>query len=424
VKARTQVDPATHIEPAAWMRDGETRAVFDALAAPARFVGGCVRDLLLGRPVTDIDIATTLPPDAVIARLDRAGIKAVPTGFEHGTVTAVTAHRHFEITTLRIDVRTDGRRAEVAFTDDWAADAARRDFTVNALYCDADGAVYDPVDGLADLRARRIRFVGDPRQRIAEDVLRLLRFFRFQAQFGEEPLDRAGLAACRAAAPQLPSLAGERIWNELRKLLGAPDPATTLVVMSGNGILGPILPDAKAIDRLAALVTVEGIVAQADPLRRLAAMLVVDAAGGGAVAERLRLSGGDRARLLNLVSTERVDPDIGVRWQRAMLYRVGPECWRDRVLIDWADEISRGIEADRRRSDAWRDTFELPERNPPPTFPLRGRDVLALGVAAGPAVGELLAEVERWWIEGDFRAGRTACLSHLAGLARLASSSP
>jgi poly(A) polymerase len=405
----------TRIEPPDWMRDPETAAVIGALAAPARFVGGCVRDALLGRKVTDIDIATALPPGAVMARLAAAGIRAVPTGIDHGTVTAVTAHRHFEITTLRIDVRTDGRHAEVAFTEDWAADAARRDFTCNALYSDADGTIYDPVGGLADLQARRVRFVGDPDQRLTEDVLRLLRFFRFNAQFGEGPLDRDGLVACQAAAGRLPSLAGERVATELRKLLAASAPATTLVIMSGNGILAPILPEAKAIDRLAALVTVEGVVAQADPLRRLVAMVETDAVGAAAIAGRLRLSTAERTRLVALCDAAvRVDPEGTVASLRTLLYRLGPDLWRDRVLLDWADEISRGMPQERRRSDLWRAAWELPEADPPPVFPLRGSDALALGVPAGPQIGTLLESVEAWWIAGDFSADRSACLDQLA----------
>lgn len=413
------MEPATRLEPPDWMNDPETVSVFEALAAPARFVGGCVRDVLLDRAVTDIDIATTLQPAEVMERLEAAAIRAVPTGFDHGTVTAVTPHRHFEITTLRIDVRTDGRRAEVAFTDDWAADAARRDFTVNALYCERDGAVFDPVGGLADLRARRVRFVGDPAQRLAEDVLRLLRFFRFHAQFGELPLDAAGLEACRLAAGRLPSLAGERIAAELRKLLAAADPATTLVIMSGNGILAPILPEAKAIDRLAALVTIEGVVATADPLRRLAAMLETDTDGAEDIAGRLRLSNAERSRLIALCDVDaRLEPDASIALQRERLYRLGADLWRDRVLADWADEVSRGVTQDRRRSDAWREIWNLPERDPPPVFPLRGRDALDVGVPPGPRVGALIAAVEGWWIAGGFAADREACLNRLDQLAR------
>lgn len=412
------MDPARHIEPTDWMRDPETASVFAALAAPARFVGGCVRDVLLERPVTDIDIATALPPDEVMRRLDAAGIRAVPTGFDHGTVTAVTGQRHFEITTLRIDVRTDGRRAEVAFTDDWVADAQRRDFTVNALYCDPDGTLYDPVGGLTDLDARRVRFVGDPAQRLVEDVLRLLRFFRFHAQFGAPPLDPAGLAACRDAAGRLTTLAGERVAHEMLRLLAAGDPGPTLVTMSANDILVPILPEAKAIDRLAALVTLEGIVDVADPVRRLAAMVETDASGAAVIAGRWRLSNDDRKRLVALCDSVALDPDWPRQRQRAELYRSGPALWRDRVLTSWADDVARGMPQERRRSDAWRAVYDLPDRHPLPDFPLRGQDALDRGVSPGPRLGALLDAVEQWWIAGDFEADREACLSRLEAMLR------
>src|SRR5215470_14951797 len=274
-----------------WMLETATRDVLAALTAdgdPARFVGGCVRDALLGRPVADIDIATPAPPDRVLALLARAGIRALPTGIAHGTVTALADRRHFEITTLRHDVSTDGRRAVVAFTADWAADAARRDFTINALFCDAEGRVYDHVGGLADLAARRVRFVGDARTRIREDVLRLLRFFRFYAQLGVPPPDEAALAAAGELAPLLPLLSGERVRAELLRLLASPDPAAVLRLMQAHGVLAHLLPPGLDLDRLAGLVAVEQRVAgAADPLRRLAALLH-DAAAAAALGDRLR----------------------------------------------------------------------------------------------------------------------------------------
>jgi len=418
------MEPVTKIPPQPWMTAPATAAVMAALntgeasGLVALFVGGCVRDSLLDREAGDIDIATVLAPDVVSERLQAAGLKVVPTGLAHGTVTAVVEGRHFEITTLRVDVDTDGRRATVAFTDDWVADAQRRDFTVNALFADSSGAVFDPVGGLADLKAGRVRFVGNAEQRIREDVLRLLRFFRFYAQFGAPPPDREAIAACAKLADLLPTLSGERVAAETFKLMGAADPATTMILMSANGVLQHFLPEAKEIDRLAALVTVEGIVGRADPLRRLAAGLKVDGVGADAIADRFRLSNADRVRLRALVAVDhRLDRDMNTQTKRVALYRLGADFWRDRVLIDWAEEIARGTPQDRHITDAWRELYNLPNEWTPPAFPLQGNDVLALGVEAGPAIGRHLAEVEEWWIADGFAAGREACLAKLRELA-------
>jgi poly(A) polymerase len=401
-----------------------TAAVMAALTAGeetglvALFVGGCVRDSLLGRDIGDVDIATALAPDIVSTRLQAAGVKVVPTGLAHGTVTAVTEGRHFEITTLRVDVDTDGRRATVAFTDDWVADAQRRDFTVNALFADSSGAIFDPVGGLADLKAGRVRFVGDAEQRIREDVLRLLRFFRFYAQFGSPPPDKEAIAACAKLADLLPTLSGERVAAEIFKLMATADPATTMTLMSANGVLPHLLPEAQEIDRLAALVTVEGIVEQADPLRRLAAGLKVDTAGADAIADRFRLSNADRARLRALaVVAKRFDREMSEENRRVALYRLGPDGWRDRVLVDWAEEVALGMPQDRHVTDAWRELYNLPDKWTPPAFPLQGHDVLELGIEAGPAVGRHLGEVEEWWIASGFAAGREACLAKLREIA-------
>ena len=384
----------------------------------ALFVGGCVRDSLLDRVVGDIDIATVLAPDEVSRRLAKAGLKMVPTGLAHGTVTAVVDGKPFEITSLRVDVDTDGRRATIAFTDDWAADAARRDFTVNALFADASGAVFDPVGGLADLKAKRVRFVGDAEQRIREDVLRLLRYFRFYAQLASPPPDREAIAACAKLADLLPTLSGERVAAETFKLLATNDPATTMSLMSANGVLQHFLPEAKEIDRLAALSTVDGIVDYGDPLRRLAASLKTDTAGADAIAGRLRLSNANRGRLHALVATDqRLTRDMSLQTQRAILYRLSAELWRDRVLIDWAEEIALGGAQDSSVTARWRELYQLPDTWTVPTFPLQGHDVLALGVAAGPAIGRHLGDVEDWWIAGGFTADRAACLTQLRDVA-------
>lgn len=409
--------PVRRIDPRAWMTRPQTQAVMGALAsagATARFVGGCVRDTLMGRLVGDIDIATDAEPEAVAAALQRNRIKAVPTGMAHGTITAVVDHAHFEITTLRRDVETFGRHARVAFTDDWAADAARRDFTMNALFLDMEGHVYDPVHGLEDVERGRVRFVGDAAQRIEEDVLRLLRYFRFFAWFDRPPADAAALAACRAAAPKLPTLSGERVRMELLKLFAAPNPGPTVDLMIASGVLAQILPEAKARDRFAALLPVEREAgAPSDPLRRMAALIAVDEAGALAAARRLRFSSREASRLAALAA-----PGLAVaaNMNRAALdkalFRLGSRLVRDLVVLAWADARARGTADDQgfRRliaaADSWR----------PVVFPLKGADALAAGVPPGPAVGRLMAMVEDWWIGQHFAPDRAQCLAKLREL--------
>ena len=404
------------IAPQAWMTAPEARHVLAALAAngqKARFVGGCVRDAVLGRGVKDIDIATPEPPESVMRLLQAAGIKAVPTGIEHGTVTAVTGAAHFEITTLRHDVETFGRRARVAFTDDWAADAARRDFTFNALFCDPDGTLYDPTGGLADLKAGRVRFVGEAHARIREDVLRLLRFFRFHAHYGSGAPDADALAACRALAPDLGTLSAERVWSELRRTLLAPDPAAALALMRANFVLDHVLPEATRLDRLAALVRNEAACARGgDAIRRLAAVAATDAAGASALARRLRMSNVERDRLVALLAPAlRPDPSLDARARRVALYRLGAAVFADLALLGWA----AAGEAD---DTAWRGLVEAAASWVPIALPVAGRDAVALGIPRGPEIGRLLAQVETWWIDGDFRAGRDECLKKLKALIR------
>jgi len=408
------------IAPQAWMTAPEARRVLAALAAngqPARFVGGCVRDAVLGRGVKDVDIATPEPPESVVRLLQAAGIKAVPTGIEHGTVTAVTGAAHFEITTLRHDVETFGRRARVAFTDDWAADAARRDFTFNALFCDPDGTLYDPTGGLADLKAGRVRFVGEAHARIQEDVLRLLRFFRFHAHYGCGAPDADALAACRALAPELGTLSAERVWSELRRTLLAPDPAAALALMRENFVLDHVLPEATRLDRLAALVRNEAAcICGGDAIRRLAAVAATDAARANALAQRLRMSNVERDRLVALVAPAlRPDPSLDARTRRMALYRLGAAVFADLALLGWAEQATRGAAID---DAAWQSLVEAAASWVPIALPVAGRDAVALGIPRGPEIGRLLAQVEAWWIEGDFRAGRDECLKRLKALIR------
>ncbi len=393
---------AIRIRPPRWMRENATRRVVRALTvadgAP-RFVGGAVRDTALGRAVIDIDLGTPLKPEAVMERLTAAGIRAVPTGIAHGTVTAVTPKRSFEITTLRRDVETYGRHAKVAFDADWGADAQRRDFTMNALSLDARGVIYDYVGGLADLKAGRVRFVGDPATRIREDVLRLLRFYRFFAHYGKGSGDRAARAACHAAVPLLPTLSAERVAVETLKLLAALDPLPALRLMQADGVLKVLLPEAGGLIRLRRLVALEP---QPDPIRRLAALVARDPA---AVAERLRLSGAQRDRLTALLAKPAADLNGARAAQRRALYRWGPELYRDRLLLAAA---ARGVGRRRvapllRLAEGWR----------PPQFPLKGRDLVAAGIAPGPQIGKLLAALETWWIKGDFRATAAQCRAEL-----------
>jgi|TARA_B100001964_G_scaffold111932_1_gene124879 poly(A) polymerase len=394
----------------------ETRAVIDALSAKGtvvRFVGGCVRNTLLARPVADIDLATPDTPEMVTALLEEAGLRAIPTGIKHGTITAVVESRPFEVTTLRRDVETYGRHAKIAFTDDWEADSMRRDFTINAIYCDPDGTLYDPHGGKVDLCAGRVRFVGNARERIAEDVLRLLRFFRFHAWFGSGGADEEALAACREAAPELERLSVERVWCELKKLLAAPDPASDIQLMKENGILKHVLPEIKTVtgqkSPLAALTAIEDELGEPDPLRRLAVLLSDKRAVGVAktMAARLKLSNTECDRMIALTGD---GYDLGgnfVRWRRA-LYTSGPELFHDRVLLAWATD-PQGKETYKKmlaEADGWT----------PPSLPITGTDVIAMGMEPGEAVGKLLSQLEDWWIAEDFQPTRKDCLAKLRAL--------
>ena len=406
----TEAANPSRIAVQSWMVEPATQAVLKALSeggAEARFVGGSVRDALLERPIGDVDIATLAPPERVVELLEKRGIRAVPTGVAHGTVTAIagTPPRHFEITTLRRDVETYGRRARVAFDADWAADAARRDFTINAIFLDPDGTLHDPVGGLADLRARRIRFVGDPATRLAEDVLRLLRYYRFEARFGTGEGDPAARAACRAAAHLLPKLSAERVAQELVRLLETPDLILALRMMQQDGVLAVILPEARGLDRLRHMIAIEP---ERDSLRRLAALIETDAAGAEALAERLRFSNAWRDRLKGLASPWPVEPQGAAHAQRRALYRLGAERYRDIVLLQAAE----GAMGRHRLGEL----LALARDWSRPTFPLTGHDVTALGIPPGERVGRLLDAVRDWWEAGDFTADRTQCLARLREL--------
>lgn len=422
--------PAGHMDPQPWMLAAPTQAVVAALVRDGqtvRFVGGSVRDALLGRPVQDVDIATPDPPETVMRLIADAGLTAIPTGIRHGTVTAVADGTPFEITTLRRDVETFGRHARVAYTDDWEVDAARRDFTFNAIFCGTDGTLFDPCGGIPDLRRGLVRFVGDPSQRIAEDVLRLLRYFRFLAHYGRAAPDAAAIRACRDFAPKLPDLSGERVRVELLKLLGAPEPASILDLMLREDILAHILPEAANIAALRALAKIENEClgeaglpgAGVDPLRRLGAVLGRDAGADPAVlariSDRLKFSNAERQRLvLMLAAGVLPGPDDPPARRRAMLHRLGRALYVDRLLLAWAHE--RVTDPAGARDAGFRHGLHMAGTWQPKDLPVTGADVQALGIERGPAVGRLLAAVEDWWIEGDFAADRKAALAKLRAL--------
>jgi len=389
----------TKLEPSRnpWMTSPETRAVMDALG-DARFVGGVVRNALMGREVSDIDIATPLTPDNVTKKLEAAKLKAVPTGVEHGTITAVSNGRPYEVTTLRRDVSTDGRRAVVAFTQDWAEDAQRRDFTMNALYADASGEVFDTVGGIADLKAGKVRFVGDPVTRIREDYLRILRLFRFHAWYGKGELDSKALHAAAAEKVSLAQLSGERIAKEMLKLLGAEDPVPVLRSMAASGILAEVLPGELNIARLERLVAIDGTnFFQPDAILRLAALLPDRAAAAHEIADRWKLSNADRDRLADIAgNTDKIVSYLSIKEVRKLLYKLGALRFKDRVSLKWAEDPKET------NFVQWRALLAMADAWQRPKFPLDGGNVMAAGVPQGPLIGKILGEVEEWWIDSDF----------------------
>jgi poly(A) polymerase len=388
------------LDDAPWLESGAAARVLALLngdGEEARVIGGAVRNALLRVPIVDIDIATTALPDEVVRRAKAAGIKSVPTGIDHGTVTLVVDSHPFEVTTLREDTETFGRKAKVAFGRDWVADAHRRDFTINALSVDAGCVVHDYVGGLNDIAAHRVRFIGDPNQRLAEDYLRILRFFRIHAAFGMGEPDRAGYLACIGARDGLATLSAERIRMEMLKLLVADGAVTAIAAMVEGGLLLQILGGVAYTGPFAAMIAAEQVLGlKADPVRRLAALAV-------AVTEDARRLGA-RLKLAN-AETKALD-SMGHRWwrlggmdeaiARRRLYRLGAERYRDRLLLAWS---RAGGDAD---PDRWRELATLPQRWSAPKFPLKAADFVKRGVAEGPALGHVLALAEDAWLAADF----------------------
>jgi poly(A) polymerase len=404
---------ARRVISAPWLSSKATQAVFGALEGggyTARAVGGIVRNTLLGLPATDIDIATDALPQDTMRLAAAAGLKTVPTGLAHGTVTIIAAGIPFEVTTLRRDVETDGRRARVAFTGDWAMDAARRDFTINALYCSREGTIFDPLSGMADLDPVKIRFIGAADERIREDYLRILRFFRFTATYClDGVVDAEGLAACISHRDGLRRISGERIQSELMKLLGAPHGARVTRELVESGVFAALfdqVPQLEAFFKLAAIET--ALKRKADPLLRFAALAVQTPGDVAVFDKRLKFPGRERNRLLAVaVNQLTISAHLAFEQAKGAVYRIGIAGFIDAVLLNWA-RGERSVD-----DAAFAQLVSLAERWPVPVFPLSGVDARALGIEPGPQIGALLAGVEADWIASGFVADRTALLANL-----------
>ena len=396
----------TQLAGAAWLKQAEVAGLLALLnndGEEARVVGGAVRNELLHLPVAEIDIATTAEPHEVTRRVEVAGWKAVPTGIDHGTVTVVINSRPLEVTTLRQDVETFGRKARVRFGRDWRADAERRDFTINALSVSADGKIFDYVGGLGDIAVRRVRFIGEPAQRIAEDYLRILRFFRFHAHFAEGDPDPAGLHACIVARDGLDTLSRERVRMELLKLFVAPRAAPTVTVMGESGLLGPVLGGVPYVATFAKLAGIEtAIGSDPDPVRRLGALGVMVREEAERLSQRLRLSNVESDRLSALDGWWQIAPSLREQAAQALLYRLGSQSFTDRILHAWAH--ANADTAD----NEWRTLATLPQRWTAPAFPLRSADFTRRGVPAGPALGAAMRAAKEAWIAADFPTDRIA----------------
>jgi len=389
----------------AWLREGgvpKLLAVLNRDGEEARVIGGAVRDALLGEPVREIDVATTAAPEEVERRAVAAGFKAVPTGLKHGTLTVVIDGTPFEVTTLRADVETYGRHAKVEFTRDWKGDAERRDLTINALSAGSDGTVYDYVGGLFDLAERKIRFIGEPRQRIEEDYLRILRFFRFHAAYGRGELDAAGLAACIAARGGLEQLSRERVRIELIKLLHARSAAPVLQVMTDSGLLGPLLAGVPNVVHFAAMTQIEAALElQPAAMRRLAALVVLVEEDAERLWQNLRLSNAEYVALMAMADGWRhISPALSENRQRALLYLFGRNVFIDRALLGWARSGAAANDS------AWTTLAALPQRWTAPVFPLKAADLIARGVEKGPRLGAAMKAAEDAWIAANFPSSK------------------
>ena len=402
------------LKDAAWLKTTDLQTVFDALMADggeARIAGGAVRDGLLGLPVNDIDIAATEPPDRVIALAQAAGLKVHPTGMAHGTVTVVSGTSAFEVTTLRVDVETFGRHAAVAYTTDWEADAQRRDFTLNALFCDRSGNIWDFAGGLEDLADRRVRFVGNPAERIEEDHLRILRFFRFFARYGGGPPDPEALSACAAEKSKLAALSRERVRQEFFKLILAPRAVEVLGIMKDSGLLELIFPGEPDLEVFGRCVNTSRINALSpDAVLRLA-LLYLDAAPDD-LRRALVLSNQETGRLQNLAAMPQITPAFRDAERQTLLYWHGPQAVIDALMRSWCGNGSGPDDAD------WRNFLKMAQAWEKPHFPVSGQDLLAAGIEQGVELGRCLQALEDWWVAGGFIANRDALMARLGAIQR------
>lgn len=403
-------------QPPAWLVSKATATVFDTIRENgfvARFVGGCVRDALLGLDVTDLDVATTMPANAMLQAFKERGIRVVPTGIEHGTVTVVIGGQPYQITTLRKDMACDGRHADVAFTDSWEEDAARRDFTMNAMFLDLEGRIYDFHGGLADLTARKIRFIGNPADRIREDYLRILRFFRFFARFAEGKPDAEGFHACASAAPHIAELSGERIQQEMLKLIQAPRAVDAVAAMHEAGVLPYVQLEGAQLPVLEALLTLGAVHRFTIPsLLRLAALVphwTVE--GGEALAQRWKLSRIDETQLeISIANSAAVLHAEPLADRKRIIRLLGNRAYQDALLLAWARDIAE----DKRSAEdrMLTERLHFASRWFAPHFPLKGKDLLAQGFREGREIGQVLAELERLWEQSDYSLSREELLGH------------
>lgn len=401
-----------------WPETAQLVAAFDSAGIALRFVGGAVRDTLLKRAVTDVDAATPAPPQKVMSLLAAAGIKTVPTGLSHGTITAVIGNRSFEVTTLRRDIKNFGRHAEVLFTDNWEEDAARRDFTMNALYADPDGTVHDYFGGVGDAQSGHVRFIGEAQKRIQEDGLRILRFFRFHAHYGEGEIDPAGLEACTAEKQRLQPLSGERITQEMLKILAAENAPDVLEQMQQAGILAEVIEGELNTQSLQSLRRVR-LMADSDLIDPLVPLALLLRGGGNPqhiltqLISRWRLSNKHADRLKLFVQSEAIAADSSEAQQKAMLRRLGVEDFLVLVLLSWCEMLASQPTQTQVLSVAYRAMLGLPNRWQAPEFPVNGDDLRALGMLSGPLMGEWLKKLEQHWEADDYRPSKEQLLAQI-----------